>query len=67
MPFQNDLQNRCSEFKLCLQNINITKQCHAQNDEDAFDGAYSVNFLNDSELLDLGSAFNLCQSLGTCA
>ena len=23
MPFQNDLQNRCSEFKLFLQNINV--------------------------------------------
>ena len=26
MPFQNDLQNRCSEFKLILQNINVKKQ-----------------------------------------
>ena len=26
-----------------------------------------MNFLNDSELLDLGSAFNHYQSLGTCA
>ena len=25
MPFQNDLQNRCSEFKLFLQNINVQK------------------------------------------
>ena len=25
MPFQNDLQNRCSEFKLFLQNINVKK------------------------------------------
>ena len=25
MPFQNDLQNRYSEFKLFLQNINIQK------------------------------------------
>ena len=38
-----------------------------KNDEDACDEAYSVNFLNDSELLDLGSAFNHCLSLGTCA
>ena len=38
-----------------------------KNGEDACDGAYSVNFLNDSELLDLGSAFNHCLSLGTCA
>ena len=38
-----------------------------KNSEDACDGAYFVNFLNDSELLDLGSAFNQCLSLGTCA
>ena len=25
MPFQNDLQNRCSEFQLFLQNINVKK------------------------------------------
>ena len=23
MPFQNDLQNRCSKFKLFLKNINV--------------------------------------------
>ena len=34
----------------------FTKQCHVQNGEDACNGAYSVNSLNDSELLDLGSA-----------
>ena len=45
----------------CLQNTVMLK-----NGEDACDGAYSVNFLNDSELLDLGSAFNHYQSLGTC-
>ena len=38
-----------------------------KNGEDACDGAYSVNFLNDFELLDLGSAFNHCLSLGICA
>ena len=43
----------------------FTKQCHAQNGEDACDGSYSVNFLNDPELFDLGSAFNHCLSLGT--
>ena len=37
------------------------------NGEDACDGAYSVNFLDDSELLDLKSAFNHCLLLGTCA
>ena len=38
-----------------------------KNGEDACDGAYSMNFLDDSKLLDLGSAFNHCPSLGTCA
>ena len=38
-----------------------------KNGEDACDRAYSVNFMNDSELLDLGSAFNHCLSLGTYA
>ena len=38
-----------------------------EKDENACDGAYSVNFLDDYELLDLGSAFNPCLSLGTCA
>ena len=33
----------------------FTKQCHVRNGEDACNGAYSVNSLNDSELLDLGS------------
>ena len=46
----------------CLLNNVMLK-----NGEDARDGSYSVNFLNDSELLDLGSAFNHCLSLGTCA
>ena len=34
----------------------FTKQCHVQNGEDACNGAYSVNSLNDSKLLDLGFA-----------
>ena len=38
-----------------------------KNGEDACDRVYSVNFLNDSKLLDLGSAFNHCLSLGTYA
>ena len=38
-----------------------------KNGENACDRAYSVNFLDDFELLDLGSAFNHCLSLGTCA
>ena len=37
-----------------------------RNGVNAYVGAYSVNFLDDSELLDLGSAFNHCLSLGTC-
>ena len=37
-----------------------------KNGEDACDGAYSVNFLDESELLDLGFAFDHCLSLGTC-
>ena len=45
----------------------FTKQCHAQNGEDACDEAYSVNFLNDSDLLGLGFYFNHYLSLGTCA
>ena len=38
-----------------------------KNGEDACDRAYSVKFLNDFELLDLGSAFNHCLSLDTSA
>ena len=38
-----------------------------KNDEDACDGAYFVNLLNDFEFLDLGSTFNYYQSLGACA
>ena len=45
----------------------ITKQCNVQNGEDACNKAYSVNLLDDSELLDLGAAFKHCLSLGTCA
>ena len=46
----------------CLKNNVMLK-----NGEDACDEAYSMNFLNDSELLDFGFAFNQCLSLGTCA
>ena len=46
---------------LCLQNNVMLK-----NGEDVCDGAYFVNFLSNSELLDLGSAFNHYLSLGTC-
>ena len=37
-----------------------------RNGVNAYVGAYSINFMDDSELLDLGSAFNHCLSLGTC-
>ena len=37
----------------CLQNNVMLK-----NGDDACDGGYFVNFLNDFKLLDLGSAFN---------
>ena len=46
----------------CLQNNVMLK-----NGDDVCDGAYSVNFLSDSEFLDLGYASNHCLSLGTCA
>ena len=46
----------------CLQNNVMLK-----NGEDACDEAYSMNFVNDSELLDLRSTFNHYLSLGTCA
>ena len=38
-----------------------------RNGVNAYVRSYSVNYLDDSELLDLGSAFNHCLSLGTCA
>ena len=38
-----------------------------KNGEDECDGAYSVNFLSNSELLDRGSASNHCLSLGSYA
>ena len=59
MPFQNDLQNRCSEFKLFLQNINVQN-----NGVNAMSEHTPQLFLYDSTLLDL--AFRPC-SLGTCA
>ena len=55
-------------YKLDVQSSNcFHKISMLKNGEDACDEAYSVNFQNDSELLDLGSAFNHCLSLGTCA
>ena len=55
-------KNNLELNSFCLQNNVMLK-----NGGDACDGAYSVNFLNDLELLDLGSAFNHCLSLGTYA
>ena len=46
-----------NNFKVKL--LLFTKHCHVKKyiySEDACDGAYSVNSLNDLELLDLGSA-----------
>ena len=37
MPFQNDLQNGCSEFKLFLQNIKVQN-----NGVNAYVGAYTA-------------------------
>ena len=45
----------------------FTKQCHVQNGEDACNGAYFVNLLDASDLLDLGSTFKHCLSLSICA
>ena len=38
MPFQNDLQNRYSEFKMFLQNIKVQKK----HDMNVQVGAYSA-------------------------
>ena len=48
-----------------LNSFCLQKNVMLKNGEDACDRAYSVNFLNDSELLDLGSGFNHYLSLGT--
>ena len=61
MSFQNDLQNRWSEFKLLLQNINVQKKMIEMN---AYVGVTPQFFLYDSTLLYL--AFR-ASSLGTCA
>ena len=50
-----------------LNSFLFTKECHVQNGEDACNGAYFVNLLDDSELLDLGSVFKHCLLLDTCA
>ena len=63
-PFQNDLQNTCSEFKLFLQNINIQKKT---GNECTCRSRLRNFLLYDSMLLDLGFAFDHYLSLGTCA
>ena len=50
-----------------LNSFLFTKECHVQNGEDACNGAYSVNLLDDFEFLDLVPAFKYCLSLDTCA
>ena len=64
MSFTTKYPKSCStlgtKIILKLNSFLFTKHCHAKNiyiySEDACDEAYSVNSLNDSELLDLGSA-----------
>ena len=60
--FRYRYKNNFGVELLLLQNNVMLK-----NGENACDGAYFVNFLNDSKLLDLGSTFNHCLSLDTCA
>ena len=63
-PFQNSLQNTCSEFKLFLQNINIQKKTR---NECTCRSVLRNFLLYDSTLLDLKSAFDYYLSLGICA
>ena len=54
-------------YKMDVQSLNCFHKISMfkRNRVNAYDGAYFVNFLNDSELLDLGSSFNFYQSPGT--
>ena len=70
MPFKTEYPKSCSNIgtkiisklnSFCLNNVML------KNGKDACNEAYFVNFLNDSELLDLGFVFIHCLSLGTCA
>ena len=56
-------------YKIDVQSLNYFYKISMfkRNGVNAYVRAYSVNFLDDSELLDLGSAFSHCLSLGTCA
>ena len=60
--FRYRYKNNFGVELLLLQNNVMLK-----NGDDVCDGAYSVNFLSDSEHLNLGFAFNHCLSLGTYA
>ena len=55
-------------YKIDVQSLNCfyKYQLLKKNGVNAYNEAYFVNLLNDFELLDLGSAFNHYQSLGTC-
>ena len=56
-------------YKIDVQSSNYFYKISVfkRNGVNAYVGAYSVNFLDDSKLLDLGFAFNHCLLLGTCA
>ena len=71
MPFKTEYPKSCSNIgtkiilelnSFCLQNNVMLK-----NGKDACNEAYFVNFLNESELLDLGFVFIYRLSLDTCA
>ena len=56
-----------NNFEVELPFVYKKKYHVKKNGEDECEGAYSVNFLDDSELLEPGSTFDHCLSLGTCA
>ena len=55
-------------YKIDVQSSNYFYKISVfkRNGVNAYVRTYSINFLDDSELLDLGSVFNHCLSLGTC-
>ena len=56
-------------YKIDVQSSNYFYKISVfkRNGVNSYVRTYFVNFLDDSELLDLGSVFNHCLSLGTCA
>ena len=50
-----------------VEHLLFTTQCHAKNGEDACNGPYYMNLLNDSELVNLGSVFKHYLPFGTYA